>query len=86
MGKEPRDCCAGCDCFRGYRWSVLDGWLGTTTLWAVSWWQSLGLVRGPVLSCRQDENVILGTPREGGQPGLGAISRQGLGGVGVGPP
>lgn len=47
---------------------------------------SLGLVRGPVLSCRQDENVILGTPREGGQPGLGAISRQGLGGVGVGPP
>lgn len=25
MGKEPRDCCAGCDCFRGYRWSVLDG-------------------------------------------------------------
>lgn len=28
------------------------------------------------MSCRQDESVILGTPREGGQPGLLGISRQ----------
>ena len=25
MWEEPRDCCAVCDCVRGYRWSVLDG-------------------------------------------------------------